>query len=58
MVNPDIINCLNQIHVVQGMIVKTFMGCPVRVDPELERNEWYVCVSKEMLSELEKVDNG
>ncbi len=51
---PDI-SQLNKIYAdAQGMIAKSFMGCPVRLDPKLEENEWYICVSEAMLRQLEE----
>jgi len=38
----------------QDMIVNNFRGFPVRLDPKLKANEWYICVSDEMLQLLEK----
>ena len=49
---PDI-SRLNQIYAdAQSSIAKTFMGLPVRLDPELKGNEHYLCISEEMLMEI------
>jgi len=37
-----------------GTIAKTFQGIPVRLDPELKGNQYYLCISQELLAEMEK----
>jgi len=49
----DLCECHKIFADYRGEIVKLFQGCPVRVVPGLEENEWFIGISKEMFDELE-----
>lgn len=35
-------------------LAKIFMGVPIRLDLDLKGNEYYICVSRDMLAEIER----
>lgn len=42
----------------RGILAKSFIGIPVRLDPELEGNQYYLCISKDLLAAMEKNQKG
>ena len=50
----DLHKCHQIVAGIHGDIVKSFLGCPVRVVPELKENEWFIGISEEMFREIER----